>query len=282
MESDARVSGAWNADTCSGKTRLSSRCAPCACRIHNSASAAQPEARCRRVSKIIWPSDFEHAGFLLLPLCFLRVDRSREEGCCARFKFFLPLGRVRELFSLSSRARTHAHARPIDASTCPPPRARFHRLARINVRAQKPTADPSRYTTHRGLSSEGRKPGNYYVSRETRGNPDFFFFSLPSRILKGSSSSIREKLFTRCEFFFSRGRDIISLARIRVLLLREMCYRGNLNYYSRGSVFSSFLFRRVEGNYPRLKIFYGFHWGWWNKKWIGWVSENRGIDWKWD
>lgn len=113
MESDARVSGAWNADTCSGKTRLSSRCAPCACRIHNSASAAQPEARCRRVSKIIWPSDFEHAGFLLLPLCFLRVDRSREEGCCARFKFFLPLGRVRELFSLFSRthARTHTHDR---------------------------------------------------------------------------------------------------------------------------------------------------------------------------
>lgn len=106
----------------------------------------------------------------------------------------------------------------------------------------------------------------------------FFFFSLPSRILKGSSSSIREKLFTRCEFFFSRGRDIISLARIRVLLLREMCYRGNLNYYSRGSVFSSFLFRRVEGNYPRLKIFYGFHWGWWNKKWVEWISENRGID----
>lgn len=137
------------------------------------------------VSKIIWPSDFEHAGFLLLPLCFLRVDRSREEGCCARFKFFLPLGRVRELFSLSSRARTHAHARPIDASTCPPPRARFHRLARINVRAQKPTADPSRYTTHRGLSSEGRKPGNYYVSRETRGNPDFFFFLSPVEDFKG-------------------------------------------------------------------------------------------------
>lgn len=51
---------------------------------------------------------------VLLPLCFLRVDRSREEGCCARFKFFLPLGRVRELFSLSSRARTHARTRTTD------------------------------------------------------------------------------------------------------------------------------------------------------------------------
>lgn len=64
------------------------------------------------VSKIIWPSDFEHTGSLLLPLCFLRVDRSREEGCCARFKFFLPLGRVRELFSLFSR--THARTRTTD------------------------------------------------------------------------------------------------------------------------------------------------------------------------
>lgn len=279
MESDARVSGAWNADTCSGKTRLSSRCAPCACRIHNSASAAQPEARCRRFENYL-AERFRARGFPSPPsLLFTR--RSVARGGLLRSLQIFPSTRPgsRAFLSLLAHARTHAHARPIDASTCPPPRARFHRLARINVRAQKPTADPSRYTTHRGLSSEGRKPGNYYVSRETRGNPDFFFFSLPSRILKGSSSSIREKLFTRCEFFFfSRGRDIISLARIRVLLLREMCYRGNLNYYSRGSVFSSFLFRRVEGNYPRLKIFYGFHWGWWNKKWVSeqvWESGDR-------
>lgn len=200
--------------------------------------------------------------FSSLSAFYASIGRARRVAALASNFSFHSAGFASFSLSLLAHARTHAHARPIDASTCPPPRARFHRLARINVRAQKPTADPSRYTTHRGLSSEGRKPGNYYVSRETRGNPDFFFFSLPSRILKGSSSSIREKLFTRCEFFFfSRGRDIISLARIRVLLLREMCYRGNLNYYSRGSVFSSFLFRRVEGNYPRLKIFYGFHWG---------------------
>lgn len=239
MESDARVSGAWNADTCSGKTRLSSRCAPCACRIHNSASAAQPEARCRRVSKIIWPSDFEHAGFLLLPLCFLRVDRSREEGCCARFKFFLPLGRVRELFSLSSRARTHAHARPIDASTCPPPRARFHRLARINVRAQKPTADPSRYTTHRGLSSEGRKPGNYYVSRETRGNPDFFFFLSPVEDFKGIIlQHPGETFYAMWIFFFFAGEGYhFSCQNSRIIITRNVFSRKFKLLFERERVF---------------------------------------------
>lgn len=241
MESDARVSGAWNADTCSGKTRLSSRCAPCACRIHNSASAAQPEARCRRVSKIIWPSDFEHAGFLLLPLCFLRVDRSREEGCCARFKFFLPLGRVRELFSLSSRARTHARTRTTDRREYVSSSASSFSSACEDKRTSSKT-DRRPLALHDAprVIKRGEETRELLcITRDAR-EPWFFFFSLPSRILKGSSSSIREKLFTRCEFFFSRGRDIISLARIRVLLLREMCYRGNLNYYSRGSVFSSF------------------------------------------
>lgn len=138
------------------------------------------------VSKIIWPSDFEHTGFPSPPsLLFTR--RSVARGGLLRSLQIFPSTRPgsRAFLSLLAHARTHAHARPIDASTCPPPRARFHRLARINVRAQKPTADPSRYTTHRGLSSEGRKPGNYYVSRETRGNPDFFFFLSPVEDFKG-------------------------------------------------------------------------------------------------
>lgn len=135
-------------------------------------------------------------------------------------EFFLPFGRVRELFSLFSGNPHRA--------TCPP-RARFHRLARINVRAQKPT-DPSRNTTHRGLSSEGRKPGNYYVSRETRGNPDFFF-PPPVKDFKGIILASGRNFLRDVNFF--AGRDTVSFARIRVLLLRQMYYRENIITHER-------------------------------------------------
>lgn len=207
MESDARVSGAWNADTCSGKTRLSSRCAPCACRIHNSASAAQPEARCRRFENYLAERFRAHrVPFSSLSAFYASIGRARRVAALASNFSFHSAGFASFSLSLLAHARTHAHARPIDASTCPPPRARFHRLARINVRAQKPTADPSRYTTHRGLSSEGRKPGNYYVSRETRGNPDFFFFFSPVEDFKGIIlQHPGETFYAMWIFFFREG-----------------------------------------------------------------------------
>lgn len=280
MESDARVSGAWNADTCSGKTRLSSRCAPCACRIHNSASAAQPEARCRRFENYL-AERFRAHGFPSPPsLLFTR--RSVARGGLLRSLQIFPSTRPgsRAFLSLLAHARTHAHARPIDASTCPPPRARFHRLARINVRAQKPTADPSRYTTHRGLSSEGRKPGNYYVSRETRGNPDFFFFLSPVEDFKGIIlQHPGETFYAMWIFFFFAGEGYhFSCQNSRIIITRNVLSRKFKLLFERERVFFLLLFRRVEGNYPRLKIFYGFHWGWWNKKWVSeqvWESGDR-------
>lgn len=63
------------------------------------------------VSKIIWPTDF--------PLCrsFLRVDRSRE-GCRARFKFFLPFGRVYVLSPSLSLFNTRALYTHTHTHTC--------------------------------------------------------------------------------------------------------------------------------------------------------------------
>lgn len=90
----------------------------------------------------------------------------------------------------------------------------------------------------------------------------FFFFSLPSRILKGSSSSIREKLFTRCEFFFfAREGYHFSCQNSRIIITRNVLSRKFKLLFERERVFFLLLFRRVEENYPRLKIFYGFHWG---------------------
>lgn len=136
-----------------------------------------PEARID-VSKIIWPSDF-------LPLCcrsFLRVDRSREEGCSLRI--FPPIrpGSRAFLSLLGEPTPRYVSSASSFSSACE------------DKRTSSKTDRPSRNTTHRGLSSEGRKPGNYYVSRETRGNPDFFFL-LPSRILKGSSSHPGETFY---------------------------------------------------------------------------------------
>lgn len=166
------------------------------------------------VSKIIWPSDF-------LPLCcrsFLRVDRSREEGCSLRI--FPPIrpGSRAFLSLLGERAPTPRYVSSASSfsSACED--------KRTSSKTDRPLA------THRGLSSEGRKPGNYYVSRETRGNPDFFF-PPPVKDFKGIILASGRNFLRDVNFF--AGRDTVSFARIRVLLLREMYYRENIITHER-------------------------------------------------
>lgn len=180
MESDARVSGAWNADTCSGKTRLSSRCAPCACRIHNSASAAQPEARCRRFENYL-AERFRAHGFPSPPsLLFTR--RSVARGGLLRSLQIFPSTRPGSRAFLSLFSRTHARTRTTDRREYVSSSASSFSSACEDKRTSSKTDRRSLalHDTPRVIKRGEETRELLCITRDAR-EPWFFFFSLSRR-----------------------------------------------------------------------------------------------------
>lgn len=246
MESDARVSRAWNADTCSGKTRGLS-CAPRACRIHNSVSV-EPEARYRRFENYLADR------FPSLPQLFTR--RARVAVLASNFSFHSAGFMFSLLLSLSSThvVHTHTHTCTIEQRRYVSSASSFSSACEDKRTSSKTDRPLALLDTPRVIKRREETRELLCITRDAREPWFFFFFSLlllPSRILKGSSG----RNFFYDVNFFCGGEISFLCQNSRIIVTRNYIIETKVLLFEREACLLSLFRRIIRENFLRISLF---------------------------